>query len=121
MTKKILFIDDSKSVREVLQFTLEENGYDVLIGINGKDGLAFLNGQKIDLIITDLHMPEMDGISFIKKARKIKKYQHIPILFLTTETQLEKKLEAKKSGATGWITKPFVAEKLLKTINKVIR
>lgn len=121
MAKTILIVDDSESIREVVSFTLENEGYKVLIGVDGKDALKFLDGQVIDLIITDLHMPEMDGIELIKNVRKNANYERIPILFLTTESQTAKKMEAKDAGATGWIIKPFVPAKLIAAINKVIR
>ena len=121
MGKKILIVDDSESIREVVSFTLENAGHNVLVGNDGKDALKFLDGTKIDLIITDLHMPEMDGIELIKEVRKREDYKFIPILFLTTESQTAKKMEAKQAGATGWIVKPFVPEKLIAAINKVVR
>jgi two-component system, chemotaxis family, chemotaxis protein CheY len=121
MGKTILIVDDSESIREVVNFTLENEGYEVLIGVDGKDALKYLDGRKIDLMITDLHMPEMDGIELIKEVRISNDYQRIPILFLTTESQAAKKLEAKDAGATGWIIKPFVPAKLLEAINKVLR
>lgn len=121
MEKTILIVDDSESIREVVNFTLENEGYNVLVGKDGKDALQHLNGQDIDLVITDLHMPEMDGIGLIKEIRTMDPYQRVPILFLTTESQASKKLEAKEAGATGWIIKPFVPAKLIAAINKVIR
>lgn len=121
MAKTILIVDDSESIREVVNFTLQKEGYEVLIGIDGKDALKYLDGRAIDLIITDLHMPEMDGIELIKQVRKTSPYERIPILFLTTESQTAKKMEAKDAGATGWIIKPFVPAKLISAINKVIR
>ncbi|MGB9747480.1 MAG: response regulator [Bacteroidales bacterium] len=121
MAKKILIVDDSESIRELVTFTLSNEGYDVSVGINGLDALKFLDGSDIDLIITDLYMPEMDGIAFIREVRNREHYKHIPILFLTTESQNEKKLEAKQAGATGWIVKPFVPAKLLEALNKVLR
>lgn len=121
MPKTILIVDDSESIREVVNFALESEGYHVLIGTDGKDALKHLNGQTIDLIITDLHMPEMNGIELIKQVRANSNYQRIPILFLTTESQTSKKIEAKEAGATGWIIKPFVPAKLIAAINKVIR
>ena len=121
MSKTILFADDSESIREILQFTLENEGYSVLLGKNGVDALRYLNRDKIELIITDLHMPEMNGIGLIREIRKISHYQRTPILFLTTESQSSKKMEAKDAGATGWIIKPFVPGKLIAAINKVIR
>lgn len=121
MSKIILIVDDSESIREVVSFTLENEGYNVLVGVDGKDALKFLDGRPIDLIITDLHMPEMDGIELIKNVRVMDAYKHIPILFLTTESQAAKKMEAKEAGATGWIIKPFVPAKLLAALKKVLR
>ena len=121
MAKKILIVDDSESIREVVSFTLENAGHDVLVAVDGEDALKFLDGRSIDLIITDLHMPALDGIGLIKKVRAMDEYARIPILFLTTESQAAKKLEAKEAGATGWIIKPFVPEKLLAALNKVLR
>jgi two-component system chemotaxis response regulator CheY len=120
MEKTILIVDDSSSIREVVSFTLQNEGYRVLIGTNGQDALKHLNGTDINLVITDLHMPVMDGISFIREVRKSEEYKRIPILFLTTETSQEKKMEAKQAGATGWIEKPFLPAKLVKVLNKVI-
>jgi len=120
MERTILIVDDSESIREVVSFTLENGGYNVKVGVDGKDALKYLNGEKIDLIITDLHMPVMNGIEFIREVRKTPDYNMIPILFLTTESQIEKKLEAKEAGATGWIIKPFVPTKLLSAIQKVL-
>jgi len=121
MGKKILIVDDSESIREVVSFTLENAGHEVSKGIDGQDALKFLDKTKFDLIITDLHMPNMNGIEFIKNVRANADYQFVPILFLTTESQKKKKMEAKEAGATGWIIKPFVPEKLLAAINKVVR
>lgn len=121
MGKTILIVDDSESIREVVSFTLQNEGYEVLIGVDGQDALQFLDGRNIDLIITDLHMPNKDGIGLIKDVRKMEAYQRIPILFLTTESQAAKKMEAKEAGATGWIIKPFVPAKLIAAINKVLR
>lgn len=121
MQKTILIVDDSESIREVVSFTLENEGYDVLSGIDGSDALKFLDGRKIDLVITDLHMPIMDGIGLIKEVRAMDDYSRVPILFLTTESQTAKKMEAKEAGATGWIVKPFVPAKLIAALKKVMR
>ena len=121
MPKKILIVDDSESIREVVSFTLENEGFEVLIANDGTDALKFLDGREIDMIITDLHMPEMDGIPLIKHVREMEAYQRIPILFLTTESQTAKKMEAKEAGATGWIIKPFVPAKLIAALQKVLR
>ncbi len=121
MSKNILIVDDSESIREVVSFTLENEGYNVLVGVDGQDALKFLDGTHIDLIITDLHMPIMDGIEFIRNVRATDQYKRIPILFLTTESQTSKKMEAKEAGATGWIIKPFVPAKLIGALKKVLR
>ena len=121
MAKKILIVDDSESIREVVSFTLENEGYNILSAVDGKDALNHLDGSPVDLIITDLHMPNMNGIELIKEVRTMDAYKRVPILFLTTESQAAKKMEAKEAGATGWIIKPFVPAKLIAAINKVIR
>lgn len=121
MEKTILVVDDSESIREVVKFTLENNGYCVTLGKDGKDAMTYLDGRPFDVIITDLHMPEMDGISLIKAARDMDQYSGVPILFLTTESQVEKKMEAKEAGATGWIIKPFAPQKLIMALDKVIK
>jgi len=123
MGKTILIVDDSESIREVVNFTLENAGHIVLVAIDGKDAMKYLDGRDIDLIITDLHMPVMNGIDLIKEVRAHSNlnYRRVPILFLTTESQAAKKMEAKNAGATGWIVKPFVPQKLLAAIGKVIR
>ena len=121
MSKTILVVDDSESVRELVCFTLKNAGYEVLAGIDGQDALKHLTGQDINLVITDLHMPNMDGIELIRQIRANPIYQFVPILLLTTESQDVKKQEAKAAGATGWIVKPFVSDKLLQVVQKVIR
>lgn len=121
MSKTILIVDDSESIREVVKFTLENEGFEVLVGNDGKDALKFLDGRTLDMLITDLHMPEMNGIELIKEVRGKEEYKRIPILFLTTESQSQKKMEAKDAGATGWIVKPFVPAKLIAAVNKVMR
>jgi len=121
MAKTVLIVDDSESIREVVNFTLQNEGYNVLIGVDGEDAMQFLDGRTIDIVITDLHMPNLDGLGLIRKIREIDVYKHIPILFLTTESQTTKKMEAKQAGATGWIIKPFVPAKLLSAITRVLR
>lgn len=121
MAKNILIVDDSESIRELVGLTLESSGYKVDKGVDGLDALKFLDGREINLVITDLNMPNMDGIQFISEVRKREGYSTIPILMLTTESLQSKKEEAKAAGATGWIVKPFVQEKLLEVIKKVMR
>ncbi len=121
MKKTVLVVDDSESIREVVKLTLEDEGFNVITGNDGVHALDVMEGESVDLIITDLHMPNLDGIGFIKRIREQKSLLGIPILFLTTESQLEKKMEAKDAGATGWIVKPFMPKKLLNAVNRVVR
>ncbi|PIB34942.1 hypothetical protein BFP72_05805 [Reichenbachiella sp. 5M10] len=122
MKKSILIVDDSDSIRELVAVTLRDAGYQVYRGMDGQDGLAQLHQiqEKVSLIITDLFMPRMDGIGLVKAVRQEEKYKYVPILMLTTESQIEKKLEAKKEGVTGWIEKPFDQDRLMKIVHKVI-
>lgn len=122
MKKTILIVDDSESIRNLVQFNLEAANFNVLIAKNGLEGLEFFKlGKSIQLLLTDLHMPIMSGMELIKEVRQIEAYHHMPILFLTTETQVSIKKEAKELGATGWIVKPFDSARLISTIKKVIR
>ncbi len=121
MAQHILIVDDSESIRELVAYTLESSGYNVVKGSDGVEALEKLNGSEFNLVITDLNMPNMDGIQLIQEVRKKEGYSTIPILMLTTESQQSKKEEAKAAGATGWIVKPFVPEKLLEVIKKIIR
>ncbi len=121
MEKNIVIVDDSESIREVVEFTLSNAGHKVNVAEDGEDALKFFDGSKIDLVVTDLYMPKMDGIALIKEIRKKDDYKFVPIIFLTTESQQNKKMEAKEAGATGWIVKPFVPEKLLAAMSKVVR
>jgi len=121
MAKTILIADDSDSIRKLLEATLQSAGYDVLTSVDGEDALRHLTGQSIDLLITDLNMPGMDGIALVREVRKKESYESMPILLLTTESRAEKREEAKVAGATGWVVKPFVQSKLLAVIQKLIR
>jgi two-component system, chemotaxis family, chemotaxis protein CheY len=121
MAKRILIVDDSESIRELVSLTLESSGYTVDKGVDGMDALKLLDGRKIDLVITDLNMPNMDGIEFIREVRRREYYSTVSILMLTTESQQAKKIEAKTAGATGWIVKPFIQEKLIEVVKKIIR
>ena len=121
MSKVVLVVDDLESIREMISHFLSNNGFEVIKANDGIDALTYTDGREIDLILTDLHMPKMNGIEFIKEVRQIEKYKYIPILFLTTETKMSTKMEAKKAGATGWLVKPFKEDKLIKVIKKVLR
>jgi two-component system chemotaxis response regulator CheY len=121
MAKNILIVDDSESIREVVGLALRSEGYNVIVGEDGQHGLELLlENKNVNLIISDLNMPRLDGISFLKEVRKLETFKYLPILILTTESQESKKIEAKNSGATGWIIKPFVKEKLLAVVKKVL-
>jgi two-component system, chemotaxis family, chemotaxis protein CheY len=120
MGKTIMTVDDSASVRQMVAFTLKEAGYDVIEACDGKDALTKMQGRVLDLIITDLNMPNMDGIELIKNVRQDAARKFLPIIMLTTESQGEKKMEGKTAGATGWIVKPFKQEQLLAVTKKVI-
>ncbi|HEX4312202.1 MAG TPA: response regulator [Acidobacteriaceae bacterium] len=119
--KQVLAVDDSASVRQMVSFTLRNAGYGVSEAIHGKQGLEKARDQKFDLVITDLNMPEMDGIQMIEGMRRLPGYSFTPILMLTTESQPEKKDAGRKAGATGWIVKPFQAEQLTAVVQKLVR
>ena len=119
MAKKILAVDDSKTMREMVSFTLKGAGYDVVEAEDGKAALAVLNGAKVDAVITDLNMPNMNGFELIRALRANPTYKFTPILMLTTEGDGSKKEEGKAAGATGWIVKPFNPEKLVEVVKKV--
>jgi two-component system chemotaxis response regulator CheY len=119
MGTKVLVVDDSRAIRQSISFVLEQNGYEILEGSDGVEGLDKLSSAKVDLIITDVNMPNMDGITFIKKVREKSDMKFIPILVLTTESQQSVMEEGKAAGATGWIVKPFSTDKLLAAVRKV--
>ncbi|OQX83704.1 two-component system response regulator [candidate division KSB1 bacterium 4484_87] len=118
--KTIMTVDDSPSVRQFVKMTLQNAGFDVVEAEDGKDALAKMNGLPIHLAFVDLNMPNMNGIEFIKAVRSSEKYRFIPLIMLTTESQMTKKQEGKKAGATGWIVKPFKQEQLLAVVKKVL-
>lgn len=120
MSNKIaLAVDDSKTMREMVSFTLSGNGFDVLQAEDGQMAIKVLDNRKVDLIITDLNMPNMNGIELIKALRANPTYKFTPILMLTTESDDSKKADGKSAGATGWLVKPFNPDKLLSIIKKV--
>ncbi len=116
----ILTVDDSTSMRQMVSFTLKGAGYEVVESIDGVQALEVAKTRSFDLVVTDVNMPNMDGISLIKELRNLPDYKFTPILMLTTESATEKKQEGKAAGATGWIVKPFEPEQLLSTIKKVL-
>jgi len=119
MAKVILTFDDSSSIRQLVRFTLAEAGYQVIEAVDGRDALAKLT-VPVNLIVTDLNMPNLDGIGLIREVRAKATYRGIPLLMLTTESQDAKKQAGKSAGATGWIVKPFSPQQLLAVIRKVL-
>jgi two-component system, chemotaxis family, chemotaxis protein CheY len=120
MSKKIMTVDDSASVRQMVSFTLKDAGYDVVEAVDGKDALTKLDGTPVNMVITDLNMPNLDGIGLIRELRGKPAFKFIPIIMLTTESQDTKKQEGKSAGATGWIVKPFKSDQLLAVVRKVL-
>lgn len=120
--KTIMLVDDSATILLSISNILAKAGYATEKAANAEQALKMLGtGIKIDLLITDLNMPGMNGIELIKEVRKLAAYKFVPILFLTTESQQSRKLEAKAAGASGWIVKPATADELLNTIKLVVR
>lgn len=120
MAKSILCVDDSASVRQMVKLTLSGAGYEVAEASDGRDALTKAGSSAYHMVVTDLNMPNMDGLSLIRELRKLPIYRGVPIIFLTTESDEGKKAEAKQSGATAWITKPFKQEQLLAVVKKVL-
>ena len=116
---KILAVDDSASMRQMVAFTLKGGGFEVVEASDGVEALKLAKENDCDLVLTDVNMPNMDGISLTRELRDLSSYKFVPILMLTTESGLEKKTEGRDAGATGWIVKPFQPEKLVAVINKV--
>jgi two-component system chemotaxis response regulator CheY len=116
----ILAVDDSPSMRQMVTFTLKSAGYDVVEAGDGEQALGIAQGKAFNLVITDVNMPHMDGISLIKALRGLPAYKFTPLLMLTTESGADKKAQGKAAGATGWIVKPFNPDQLLATVKKVL-
>ncbi len=120
MAKTILAVDDSVSMRQMVRYTLQGAGYTVVQACDGVEALELAKESRADLVLTDVHMPRMDGINLVRELRALPDYKFVPMLILTTESSQEKKVDGKRAGATGWIVKPFNPEQLLSTIAKVI-
>ena len=120
MSKMALVVDDSTSMRQMVAFTLQSAGFQVIEGSDGQDALGKVNGKAVNLVVTDLNMPVMDGISLIRELRKLPNFKFTPNLMLTTESQDSKKQEGKSAGATGWLVKPFNPDQLLQVVSKVV-
>ncbi len=120
MSKRIMVVDDSASMRQMINFTLSSAGYYVVEAVDGEDALTKLNGEPVHMIIADINMPNMDGISLIKKVRADIDHKFTPIIVLTTESRNALKQEGKSAGATGWIVKPFTPDQLISVLKKVL-
>jgi two-component system, chemotaxis family, chemotaxis protein CheY len=121
MSRKIMTVDDSTTVRQMMRFTLEDAGYEVLEAVDGVDAMKkFAAGEQVDMLITDLNMPNMDGIELIRSVRKDSTNRFIPIIMLTTEAQESKRQEGKSAGASGWIVKPFKPQQVLAVVRMVL-
>jgi two-component system chemotaxis response regulator CheY len=121
MVKTFLIVDDSASMRQLIAFTIKDAGHEVLLAENGRDALEKMSRAKVDMVITDLNMPEMDGITFIRELRGKADYKFIPIVMLTTESQEAKKQEGRAAGASGWIVKPFSPSQLMDVVKKFVK
>jgi two-component system chemotaxis response regulator CheY len=120
MSKTIMTADDSASMREMIAFTLKTAGYDVVEAVDGQDALAKLSGKPVHMLVTDLNMPNLDGIELIKRVRALPEYKYIPIIMLTTESDDAKKQAGRSAGASGWIVKPFRGEQLVMVAKKFL-
>lgn len=120
MGKTIMIVDDSASLRQVVAITLKGAGYDTIEACDGKDAISKMTGQKIHLIISDVNMPNMDGITFVKNVKQMANYKFTPIIMLTTESQNEKKKEGQAAGAKAWVVKPFQPQQVLDAVAKLI-
>lgn len=120
MAKTIMVIDDSASLRQVVGIALKGAGYEVIEGRDGMDALSKLTGQKVNLVVCDVNMPNMDGITFVKELKKLPNYRFTPVIMLTTESQESKKQEGQAAGAKAWVVKPFRPEILLNAVQKLV-
>jgi two-component system, chemotaxis family, chemotaxis protein CheY len=120
MSRVILTVDDSASMRQMVSFTLRGAGYEVVQAADGVEALDYARNNDVDLVLTDVNMPGMDGITLVRELRGLPNYRLVPLLVLTTEASPEKKIEGKQAGATGWLVKPFNPEQLLATIARVL-
>jgi len=119
MAKLIMVVDDSASMRRVVGIALKTAGYDIIEGVDGKDALAKLTGQKVHMIISDVNMPVMDGIAFLKAVKQMPAYKFTPVIMLTTESAEEKKREGQAAGARAWVVKPFQPEQLVSAVQRL--
>ena len=120
MAKNILVVDDSASLRQVVAIALKKEGYDVIEASDGQDALDKLGGGKIHLVVSDVNMPRMDGITFVKELKKRPEYKFVPVIMLTTESGDDMKMAGKEAGVRAWVVKPFKPEQMLTAVSKLI-
>jgi len=120
MAKTVMIVDDSASLRQVVSIALKGAGYEVVEACDGKDALGKLNGKKLHLIISDVNMPNMDGIAFLKAAKQLPEYKFTPVIMLTTEAAADKKAEGQAAGAKAWVVKPFQPAQMLAAVAKLV-
>ncbi|MDD2915933.1 MAG: response regulator [Gallionella sp.] len=120
MAKTVMVVDDSASLRQVVGIALRGAGYEVIEGCDGKDALSKLTGQKVHLVISDVNMPNMDGITFVKNLKQMPAYKFTPVIMLTTESQEGKKQEGQAAGAKAWVVKPFLPTQMLAAVSKLV-
>ncbi|WP_148861041.1 response regulator [Marinobacter fonticola] len=120
MSKNILIVDDSASIRQVVSLTLKGAGFNVIEACDGRDALSKLTGQRVHLMISDVNMPNMDGLSFLKAVKSRPEYKFTPVIMLTTESAEDKKLQGQAAGAKAWMVKPFQPQQMLAAVNKLV-
>ena len=120
MSKTILIVDDSSSMRQVVGMALKGSSYEVIEAVDGKDALAKLDGRKIHLVISDVNMPNMDGITFVREMKKLPAYKFVPVVMLTTEGAEEKNKAGQEAGAKAWVVKPFQPQQMLAVVSKLL-
>lgn len=120
MAKTIMIVDDSASLRQVVSIALTGAGYDVIEACDGKDGISKLDGKKINLIVSDVNMPNMDGLTMVKQIKQMPNYKFVPVIMLTTESKDEMKQAGKEAGVKAWVVKPFKPDQMLNAVSKLI-
>jgi len=120
MAKSILIVDDSASIRQVVSLTLKGAGFDVIEACDGRDALAKLKGQRVHLMISDVNMPNMDGLTFLREVKSRAEYRFTPVIMLTTESAEDKKMQGQSGGAKAWMVKPFQPQQMLAAVNKLV-
>lgn len=120
MAKSILIVDDSASLRQVVAIALKGAGYEVIEAGDGQEAIDRLDGRKVHLIISDVNMPRMDGISMVKQIKQMPSYKFVPVIMLTTESQEAKKTEGKDAGVKAWMVKPFKPDQMLNAVSKLV-